>query len=59
MYSLEDWLAQNRYLEVSCPDCGDIYYNDAPTFCTTCGCEGGLGKISLDTFVKEIVLKDK
>lgn len=52
--NVEDWVKENDYVKITCPDCGGINY-DAPTICTTCWGEGGLGEISLKTFIYEIV----
>lgn len=54
--SVQDWLDYNEDVKLDCPDCGDVWYGeDCPTYCTTCGCTSGQGKISLRTFVEEIV----
>ncbi len=54
--NIENWLEYNEDVEIDCPDCGDVWYGeDCPTYCTTCGCTFGQGKMSLRTFVDEVI----
>lgn len=54
---IDDWVDINSDIYLKCPDCGDVYY-DAPTTCTTCWCEGGGGKIALQTFINDVVIPE-
>ena len=54
--NIENWLEYNEYVKIDCPDCGDVWYGeDCPAYCTTCGCTSGQGKMSLRTFVDEVI----
>ena len=54
--NIENWLEYNEYVKIDCHDCGDVWYGeDCTTYCTTCGCTSGQGKMSLRTFVDEVI----
>ena len=42
----EEILKRIKLLEIDCPECESIF-DDEQYYCSTCGCEGGLGRINV------------